>query len=324
MGVESATFINDFDAAQPSSTDLRSQGDDHLRLIKTVLKNTFGGATRQFQIPTTLSKSTNYSVVKADGESTIYVSTAGGVCTMTLPTLVAGDVGWKVHFIKTNSGANPMFIAPPAGTLNSGGVAGVAQARRSIPGVRITAIWDGTGWFVTRALALPIGSTVEFHGSALPAGFEWPNGQTLSSAANYPEYNSVMGALTTLDKRGRVGITLDNLGGSAAGRLAGGIITGTAVGNTGGSDTRTLLTGNLPPFTPAGSVSSNSVVSGGTQGGSSIGVYTNSGPQTLPAVGTAIVVTTTSSFTGTPQGGTSTAFGILQPSIMVSEILVVE
>lgn len=41
MGLESATFIQDLVATNPLSSDPRSQGDDHLRLLKSVLKNSF-------------------------------------------------------------------------------------------------------------------------------------------------------------------------------------------------------------------------------------------------------------------------------------------
>lgn len=327
MSIEVATYIADLQPVNPPSTDPRGQGDDHLRLIKQVLQNQFSGASRAFQIPSTLAKSANYSVVKADGESVIYVNTSGGAVTLTLPSLVAGDQGWKVTFIKTTSDANPMFIAPAAGTLNSGGVASLSKARRCIPGVNVSAVWDGSNWFVTRALAMPIGSMVDFAGSSLPAGFEWPNGQTLSSSANYPEYNSAMGGLTTLDMRGRVAVTLDNLGGSAAGRLAGGIITGTAVGNVGGADTVTLNTTQIPAHTHANTLSDP----GHTHTAKDFG---GTGSSPFPTLATNAVGSppptyqTLSSVTGitinNASAGGGAAHSNLQPSIMCSKILVVE
>src|SRR5690348_5375641 len=41
MSLESATYLSDLNAANPSPTDALSQGDDHIRLIKQVLQNTF-------------------------------------------------------------------------------------------------------------------------------------------------------------------------------------------------------------------------------------------------------------------------------------------
>ena len=43
MGLETGTYVNDLNTANPTSTDPKSQGDDHLRLIKSVLRNTFAG-----------------------------------------------------------------------------------------------------------------------------------------------------------------------------------------------------------------------------------------------------------------------------------------
>ncbi len=41
MGLESGTEISDLVSTNPTTTDKRRQGDDHLRLIKNVLKTTF-------------------------------------------------------------------------------------------------------------------------------------------------------------------------------------------------------------------------------------------------------------------------------------------
>jgi hypothetical protein len=41
MTVESATYINTLNATYPASGDAKSEGDDHIRLIKSVLKATF-------------------------------------------------------------------------------------------------------------------------------------------------------------------------------------------------------------------------------------------------------------------------------------------
>lgn len=335
MTVELATFVADLQPVNPPSTDPRSQGDDHLRLIKQVLQNTFGGASRQWQVPSAKAISANYSVVKADGESTIYVSTASGAVTATLPSLVAGDAGWKVRFIKTSSDANPIFIAPPTGTINSGGVAGLSKARRCIPGITIETIWDGAAWFSTRATALPIGSCIEYHGSALPAGYEWPNGQTLSSAANYPEYNAVRGGLTTGDKRGYTSIALDNLGGVSAGRLPSGFIAQTTLGAGGGVDGVTLSTAHMPSHfhpcaisDPGHTHGSNAAINGGGSGtpGPFTAPLNAPGGATINTVGTGITING-----GSPNGvnttysaGGGAIHSNLQPSIMVSQILVVE
>jgi|SRR5690242_13079796 len=45
MGLETGSYISDLDILNPASTDLLKQADDHLRLIKSVLKNTFPNLT---------------------------------------------------------------------------------------------------------------------------------------------------------------------------------------------------------------------------------------------------------------------------------------
>lgn len=45
MALESATYIDDLNTANPAPTDLLAQGDDHIRLIKAVLQATFPNIT---------------------------------------------------------------------------------------------------------------------------------------------------------------------------------------------------------------------------------------------------------------------------------------
>ena len=46
MGIESGSFINDLDISWPLAGDDVSEGDNHLRLIKTVVKASFPGVDR--------------------------------------------------------------------------------------------------------------------------------------------------------------------------------------------------------------------------------------------------------------------------------------
>lgn len=45
MALETATYISDLNAENPATNDPKSQGDDHLRLIKSALKTTFPNIT---------------------------------------------------------------------------------------------------------------------------------------------------------------------------------------------------------------------------------------------------------------------------------------
>jgi hypothetical protein len=45
MSVESATNISQLDPGKPTANDLKSEGDDHLRLVKYTIQMTFPGIT---------------------------------------------------------------------------------------------------------------------------------------------------------------------------------------------------------------------------------------------------------------------------------------
>ncbi len=46
MPLETGDYINDLVVTNPPGTDPKSQGDDHLRLIKDTLQNSLGGLAR--------------------------------------------------------------------------------------------------------------------------------------------------------------------------------------------------------------------------------------------------------------------------------------
>src|SRR5215475_3518566 len=122
MTIEAATYIADLQPTNPPATDPRGQGDDHIRLIKTVLQNTFQGATRAFQLPTTRAVSgTPLNIQKSDGEATLFYTTGASPININLPVLTAGDAGWKCNFIKNSTDLSPAFVYPPSGNLSTGG-----------------------------------------------------------------------------------------------------------------------------------------------------------------------------------------------------------
>jgi hypothetical protein len=59
MGLETGSYIKDLVPTNPQGTDPKSQGDDHLRLIKTVLANQFSGFTEGVPITVPESKINN-------------------------------------------------------------------------------------------------------------------------------------------------------------------------------------------------------------------------------------------------------------------------
>jgi microcystin-dependent protein len=106
-----------------------------------------------------------------------------------------------------------------------------------------------------------------------------------------------------------------------------GLLTGaTTLGNSLGEQSRTLLTANLPAYTPSGTVSINDARTWSLNGAA--GNVQNPGAPTSGVTGVNVagsqVVTPsgsiTGSFSGSPQGGTSTAFSIVQPTIVLNFI----
>lgn len=86
-----------------------------------------------------------------------------------------------------------------------------------------------------------------------------------------------------------------------------------AIGVFGGGPSTTLVTTNLPPYTPSGSVSvsGGNSVSGGTQ-------QAANGSGTASLVVSGGTIAPSGSFTGTAQGGTSTPFSRVQPTMTVN------
>lgn len=173
----------------------------------------------------------------------------------------------------------------------------------------------------------PPGAIVYWGSTILLDGYLWPNGQAVSRttfAALFARIGTVFGSgdgSTTFnlpDLRGRYIAVLDNLGGVAtANRLVAAGFASTTTGGSGGLPTQTLLTVNLPPFTP-GTVT--------TQGTGQISVGGN------PPVGTNVHYATVSggstsdgwvlisTFSGSI-GGSSTPFNTVPPTLMLNAMI---
>jgi microcystin-dependent protein len=170
----------------------------------------------------------------------------------------------------------------------------------------------------------PIGAGMDFWGSTAPGGWLFCYGQAVSRttyAALFAVLSTTYGVgdgSTTFnlpDKRGRVAAGKDDMGGSSANRLtdANDGLNGDTLGDTGGGETQTLVTANLPAYTPSGTIA----IGGGIYGGSSNAGSFAAGA--TPAPNTPVAITAT--LTGAAQGGTSTAFGIVQPTIISNYII---
>jgi microcystin-dependent protein len=170
-------------------------------------------------------------------------------------------------------GAKPLRSAPnvelPAGVI--------------IQGTPYTATYnnsDGAFYlqgFFGSPYNIPIGAGIDFWGTAAPnSSFAFPYGQAISRTT-YAALFAIVGTTygtgdgsTTFnlpDKRGRVSVALDTMGGTASGRVtsASGGIDGTVAGATGGEQVYTMQRSDLPDVAPTFTGSSTPVTTTSSQ-----------------------------------------------------------
>lgn len=183
-----------------------------------------------------------------------------------------------------------------------------------------------------------VGVVFDYAGATVPGGYLLCYGQNVSRTT-YASLFSAIGTtygsgdgVTTFglpDLRGRLIYGKDDMGGSAASRLTTTYFgtDPTTLGNVGGAQTKTILTANLPAYTPTGTVgitdpghthtavtASSYTASSVVAGGANLGSY---GAAATSSNTTGI----TASFTGTAQGGTSNAFGVVNPGLIMNKII---
>lgn len=216
--------------------------------------------------------------------------------------------------------------------INSPVLTGNPQAPTATFGDNSTSI--ATTAFVqeTAGVVPPIGTIIAYAGPSAPsANYAILNGQAISRTA-FATCFGVCGitfgsgdGITTFnvpDLRGRTIAGVDG----GANRLTTATMNSQALGGIGGVETRTLITANLPAYTPGGSIGNGSItltVSGSSAIGGTTGVSV-SGAGVAAAGGTTNTILASqgsSTFTGSAQGGTSTAFGIVQPTIELNYIM---
>lgn len=96
MGLESGTYVNDLNVSNPDgAVDAKSAGDNHLRLIKSVLKATFPGMGGVFSRTNIVTGGTLVPTV-TDNTSVAVFRTA--TATMNLPAKASLHNGWYMWF----------------------------------------------------------------------------------------------------------------------------------------------------------------------------------------------------------------------------------
>jgi len=260
MTVESASYISGLVPAYPPGSDSISEGDDHLRLIKSVLQGTFPNANAAMNgihtggsAPTSTSAGqiwfdTTLNVLKVRNEADAAWVTLGASPVTDFKILGSNTVGWipptadgsPDQYLKTDGGGNLDWATPsgtPAGVIPSGGIIMWSGAVSAVPTGWV--ICDGnnstpnlTGKFVIHADADSGGTYDVGDNAALSA----TGSHTLTTAQMPAHTHSFTGRGFTAQNG--TGITNDY-----ADHAAGSITVSSTGGGTGHSHT-----GSLPPY----------------------------------------------------------------------------
>lgn len=137
MGLETASYLADLNASNPvGAADPRSQGDDHIRLMKAVLQATFpglGGRIGRVQV-----KSGTYSLVA--GDNTTLLNCAGAPWTLGATAAASLGNGFYV-FVYNADASNTLTFDPNSSETVNG------AATLSIPaGCSAALFCNGSSW----------------------------------------------------------------------------------------------------------------------------------------------------------------------------------
>ncbi len=116
MALESGTYINQLNSSNPTTSDDVAEGDDHLRLIKAVLKNQFSGLTGTTAISSSEAELNILDGVTATAAELNYldVTTLGTSADSKALTQASGAV--TIAADVTISGTTPLLTIGDAGT----------------------------------------------------------------------------------------------------------------------------------------------------------------------------------------------------------------
>lgn len=181
-GLETGTYVGDLVSTNPPGTDPRSQGADHLRLIKSTIQATFPNMSGR--VWRSQSKGSVYTVLTTDNLTTIKATAA-----FTLNFTAAATLGNGFRIAVYASSGDVVLDPNAAETIN-----GVATL--TVPSGSNTEVWsDGTNLFATTPIPLSTTGTV---GSLVFSVSPTLTGTLTAAAANFSGIVNVS-ALQTAD-----------------------------------------------------------------------------------------------------------------------------
>lgn len=190
MPLESTSFLSGLVSSNPVAADKVQFGDDHLRLIKQALTNTFPNASQKFYFPTIKNIITGSLALDATYDnSLVRVNCASGQVTVTLPS--ASDIweGWSVKVMKTDTTVNFVKLAASAGNL----IRGVDNYFIGEQYEIIELIYAGSSGWVIIGDSKDLGMIKTWPLPTFPAKYIEPNGATLSRTT-YFDLNALYAA----------------------------------------------------------------------------------------------------------------------------------
>ena len=120
MALETATYLDSLVSSNPAGTDDKSDGDNHLRLIKSVLQNTFPNADQAFRLQHGKLKVKSSGSLALTDEGYMMVLT-GSLRAVTLPA--SAPVGFQIGIKRAqDSGAVTKVSAPSGENIGDDGV----------------------------------------------------------------------------------------------------------------------------------------------------------------------------------------------------------
>ena len=171
MTVESATYVSQLNSAYPAAGDQRSEGDDHIRLIKTALSNSIGSlgaaalTVTAAQVNSLAASGGLYSV----GTSTTSLAVGTGSKAFTTQTGLGFAIGQNIKITSDANSANYMIGVCTTYTTGTGAM--VVNVT-SVGGSGTVAAWSITV-FVNEASSLASATTsVNVSAAAAPAAFD--------------------------------------------------------------------------------------------------------------------------------------------------------
>lgn len=235
MTVEAVSFINDLNTALPDENNKRLEGDDHIRNIKTALKNTFPGMAGRYS--RVVPRAATFNAVQNDANTIITCSAA---LTVNLPAVATVGNGWSV-WIESSGGT---VTLDPSGVELVNGAATLALPQGRLARV----VCDGTKYLVhilDKIGGFEAGTRVIFQQTAAPLGWT----KETSSGYNDAALRLVIGDATF----------------HQGNYLFSGVFSADGVRSTGG---HALTVNQMPPHTHTQTFSQST---GTIQGGSAIG-----------------------------------------------------